>query len=180
MTGKRKSSVNEEEEESSSSRHPLIQEYDGHKKEKLRMIYNLLDEIKTRKEKHYSRYSSYKKTNALYKAVINTLNSVSVCSLVLTFTQINEIINIVALCSSTTATFITASVSAFELESKVYSHQTSYLQYQDMHRDLSAKLYKNGLSSKDMDAVLTDLNARMGLIEDNSLPIGMSSIKVNK
>ena len=180
MTGRRKSSANEEEEESSSSKHPLIQEYDGHKKEKLRMIYNLLDEIKTRKEKHYSKYSSYKKTNALYKAVINTLNSVSVCSLVLTFTQINEIINIVALCSSTTATLITASVSAFELESKVYSHQTSYLQYQDMHRDLSAKLYKNGLSSKDMDAVLADLNARMGLIEDNSLPIGMNSIKIDK
>ena len=154
--------------------HPLINEMNGHKREKTKMIYALLDDIKKRKTKHYKKYVSLKSYSVAFKAIVNALNSVSVCSLVLTFTEINEVVNIVALSATTLSTLTTAILSAFELESKVYSHQTSYLQYVDMHRDLSAKLFKNGLSSKDLDNMLTDLNARLGLIEDNSPPIDIS------
>lgn len=150
----------------------LIDESSEHKRDKIKMIRDFLSDIKERKEKHYKKFCSLRGKNATLKAVINALNSVSVCSIVLTFTPVNEVVNIVALSATTASTIISAVASAYELESKVYSHQTSYLQYVDIHRDISARLYKNGLSSKDLDGILSELNARLGLIEDNSLPIG--------
>lgn len=168
------------ENEDKEYKHPLIAEATGHKREKIKMMYGFLDDIKSRKEKHYKKYYNLKKKNAILKALVNGLNSVSVCSLVLTFTQSNEIVNIVALSATTISTLLTAILSAFELESKTYSHQTSYLQYVDMYRDLSAKLYKNGLSSKDLDVLLADVNARLGLIEDNSPPISATPLQSNR
>lgn len=151
----------------------LLDETSEHKRDKIKMIRDFLADIKERKEKHYKKFCSLRGKNATLKAVINALNSVSVCSIVLTFTPINEVVNIIALSATTSSTIISAVASAYELESKVYSHQTSYLQYVDIHRDISARLYKNGLSSKDLDVILTELNDRLGLIEDNSLPIGV-------
>lgn len=68
-------------------------------------------------------------------------------------------------------------MSAYEIENKFHSHQTSYLQYVDVHRDLSARMFRNGLSSQDLDNILSELNSRLGLIEDNSLPIKIDSLK---
>ena len=41
----------------------------------------------------------------------------------------------------------------------------------DLNRDISARLLRNGLSSLDLDNLLSEINARMGLVEHNSLPI---------
>jgi hypothetical protein len=34
-----------------------------------------------------------------------------------------------------------------------------------------ARLYRNGLSSDDLDGMLAELNARLGLVDDSSLPV---------
>ena len=138
---------------------------------KVEMIRQILDDVKKRKCKHYKQFGKYKKINTFTKGVINSLNAVSVCSIVLTFTPISPAILVVAL-SATSISGITSAVnSAMDIEGKVHSHNTSYLQYTDIYRDVSARLLRNGMSSQDLDNLLTEINSRMGLIEDQSLPI---------
>lgn len=138
---------------------------------KVEMVRQILDDVKKRKCKHYKQFGKYKKINTFTKGVINSLNAVSVCSMVLTFTPVSPAILVVAL-SATSISGITSAINnAMDIEGKVHSHNTSYLQYTDLYRDISARLLRNGMSSQDLDLLLSEINARMGLIEDQSLPI---------
>lgn len=140
---------------------------------KKKMIKNILKDIDKKKELHYKKYSKYKKINTTFKSIINFLNSVSVCSLVLSFSPVSSPVLIIALSTTTISGLSSAAISAYELEHKIHSHNTSYLQYTDIYRDISARLRRNGLSSQDLDNMLTEINSRLGLIEDQSLPVKM-------
>lgn len=142
---------------------------------KMAMIKDILKDVNDKKRKHYKKYSKYKKINTLTKSVINFLNSISVCSLVLAFTPVSPAVLFVALSATTISGVSSAGISAFELEHKIHSHNTSYLQYTDLYRDVAARIRRNGLSSDDLDGLLTELNSRLGLIEDQSLPIKNSN-----
>ena len=108
------------------------------------------------------------------KTAINGLNAVSVSSLILTFTPVSPVAVVVALSTTTLSSISSAVLQTFELEHKIQTHNTSYLQYSDIYREYSAKLKRNHLSSDDYDDMLSELNARLGLIEDSSLPISIS------
>ena len=138
---------------------------------KVEMIRQILDDVKKRKCKHYKQFGKYKKINTFTKGIINSLNAVSVCSMVMTFTPISPAVLIVALSATSISAISSAVHSSTDVEGKVHSHNTSYLQYTDLYRDISARLLRNGMSSQDLDNLLTEINARMGLIEDQSLPI---------
>jgi hypothetical protein len=71
--------------------------YDG----KVRFINSILAEIKIRKQKHYKKVSLYKKINTTVKAIINGLNAVSVCSIIVSMTPISPFVMILALTTST-------------------------------------------------------------------------------
>ena len=157
--------------------HLITKEYEGYKKEKVDMINGFLRDVKIRKTKHYKKFSSLKKINGVLKSFVNALNAISVCSMVLTFTPVSPVCLIIALSTTSISAIISAVMSAYEIENKFHSHQTSYLQYVDVHRDLSACMFRNGLSSQDLDNILSELNSRLGLIEDNSLPIKIDSLK---
>jgi hypothetical protein len=140
---------------------------------KVKLIREILADVKKRKNAHYKSFAKYKTTNTITKSFVNGLNGLSVCSIVLTFTPISQSVMIVALCSTSISGLISAVDSAINIEQKVHSHNTSYLQYTDIYRDVSARLLRNGLSSEDLDTLLTEINSRMGLIEDQSLPINI-------
>jgi hypothetical protein len=92
--------------------------------------------------------------------------------MVLTFTPISPAVLLIVALSSTTISIVTSAIhSSTDIEGKVYSHNTSYLQYTDIFRDVQARLLRNGMSSLDLDNLISEINARMGLIEDFSLPI---------
>lgn len=145
------------------------------KSEKIILIRECLKDIKKRKTIHYDKFCTMKKINGVSRMVVHISNALSVCSLVLTFLPINKVCFIIALSSTSLSAIVSAMSTAYDLEQKVYSHQTSYLQYLDIYRDISARLYRNGLSSQDLDYILAEINSRLGLIEDNSLPISVSS-----
>ena len=147
---------------------------------KMAMIKNILKDVNDKKNKHYKKYSKYRKINTLSKSGINLLNSISVCSLVLAFTPISPAVLILALTTTTISGVSSAGLSAFELEHKIHSHNTSYLQYTDLYRDVSARIRRNGLNSEDLDILLTEMNSRLGLIEDQSLPIRNSHNSSNQ
>lgn len=140
---------------------------------KVKLIREILADVKKRKTLHYKSFAKYKTTNTITKSVVNGLNGLSVCSMVLAFTPVSPSVMIVALCSTSISGLISAIDSSINIEGKVHSHNTSYLQYTDLYRDVSARLLRNGLSSENLDSLLTEINSRMGLIEDQSLPINI-------
>lgn len=144
---------------------------------KMDMIKDILKDTEMKKKKHYKKYTKFKKINTLSKSCINTLNAVSVCSMILTFTPVSPAVMIVALSATTCSGVGSAVLSSFDLEHKIHSHNTSYLQYTDIYRDISARIRRNHLSSEDLDILLTEINSRLGLIEDQSLPIRISVIR---
>ena len=139
--------------------------------DKVEMIRSILDDVKKRKKEHYKQFGKYKKINTFTKSLVNALNAISVCSMVLTFTPVSPVILVVALSATSISGISSAVHSSTDIEGKFHSHNTSYLQYTDLYRDVSARLLRNGMSSFDLDNLLTEINARMGLIEDHSLPI---------
>ena len=148
----------------------LIETPDNYKG-KIKLIKDILEDVKNRKQIHYKQFGKYKKINTFSKSIINTLNALSVCSMVLTFTPVSPAVMIVALTATSISAITSAVHSSTDIEGKVHSHNTSYLQYTDIYRDVSARLLRNGMSSQDLDNLLSEINARMGLIEDQSLPI---------
>jgi hypothetical protein len=133
---------------------------------KVEMIRSILEGVKKNKYKHYRQFRKYKKVNTCTKALITALNAVSVCSMVLTFTPISPAVMIVALSATSISGIASAVHSSTDVEGKVHSHNTSYLQYTDLYRDVSARLLRNGMSSLDLDNLLSEINSRIGLIED--------------
>ena len=146
---------------------PTPDNYTG-KKELIRQI---LDDVKRRKKEHYKQFGKYKKINTFTKSLVNALNAISVCSMVLTFTPTSPAVIIIALSATSISAISSAVHSSTDIEGKVHSHSTSYLQYTDLYRDVSARLLRNNLTSEDLDNLLTEINSRMGLVEDHSEPI---------
>ena len=91
--------------------------------------------------------------------------------MVLTFKQLHSYIILTALCATTCSSILSAVSNSVDLENRIHSHNTSYLQYTDIYRDVSARLLRNGMSSSDLDGLLSEINNRIGLVEDTSLPV---------
>ena len=144
---------------------------EGNYQSKTSILKQLLEDIKRKKEKHYFKFRRLRLVNMVIKAVVNGLNAVSVSSIVMSFQPIHQVVLIVALTSTSISGILSAVTNAVDFDGRVSSHQTSYQQYGDIHRDISSRLLRNGLSSEDLDMLLCDLNVRLGLVEDTSLPI---------
>ena len=140
-------------------------------KSKTTLIKTILSDIWGRRNKHYKKYSKNRKINTFIKILINGLNATSVCSLILSLSPLSPIVIILALSTTTLSGIISAVFSSMNIDSKINSHNTSNLQYNNLYRDISARLLRNGLNSADLDLLLNEINMRISLIEDSSLPI---------
>ena len=130
-----------------------------------------LDKIKLLKTKYYNCFKNLKKYNTVCKICVNILNAVSISSLVMTYTPISHVCLIIGLASTTLSTIISVFSSSYGFDNKISTHQTTALQYADLYRDIQAKLLKNHLTSDQCDIIIAELNIRLSLIEDSSLPI---------
>ena len=134
---------------------------------KVELIRHILEDVKKKKNIHYKKFGRFKKINTFIKSFVNALNAISVCSLVLSLTPATPVTSIIALSATSISAITSAISSSIDLEHKIHSHNTSNLQYNDLYRDISARLLRNGMSSLDLDNLLTEINTRMGLIEDS-------------
>jgi hypothetical protein len=142
--------------------------------QKRQLIQKYLAKITQRKHEHYKKHKIYKKRNLIAKAAINTLNTLSLTALAITFAGVPFVIISTAVTSSLSA-IGTAVLSVVDLERKSHTHHTSYLQYQDLHSNYESMLLRNHLNGDDLYTILTELNAKVGLILDSSEPVSVSS-----
>ena len=123
---------------------------------------------------HYLKYRKLKRIGTWTQVIINTLNAVSVSSLVMNLSPKNINILILSLVVTTLSALLSVVMSTYEVGHKIHSHHTSYLQYLDISRDTFNRLRINSLTSKDLDEFLNNINTKLGLIEDQSLPLRLS------
>ena len=141
---------------------------------KMKMIRLRLDSIKKRQKEHFRQFKRLKKRNTHFKALINVLNTISVTSLVLSFSVSSTTLFVCAASNSLSAVG-TAILSVVDMDAKVHSHQTSYLQFVDLHDTYIAQLLHDNLTGSELDRILIDINAKVSLILDNCEPIELSS-----
>jgi hypothetical protein len=137
---------------------------------KLAMIRCRLDRIKQRQSEHFRQFKRLKRVNMKCKVFINVLNTISVTSLVLTFAGTGPTL-IICTCSNSLSAIGTAILSVINMEDKSHSHQTSYLQFVELHDTYTAELLVDNLCGQDLDRILSDLNSKVGLILDKCEPI---------
>jgi hypothetical protein len=137
-----------------------------------KMIWNRkrLARIKQRQKEHFRQFKRLRRWNINFKACINVLNTISVTSLVIKLSGATTTLFVVTVSNSLSA-IGTAILSVINMDTKVHSHHTSYLQFVDLYDTYIAQLLHDNLDGKDLDRILTDLNTKVGLILDNCEPI---------
>jgi hypothetical protein len=143
---------------------------------KLELVNRILNKVKTRKRRHFAQFKYLKRINIIAKSIVNTLNTVSVTGLVLTFSG-NDISLYISASANTVSTIITAIMSIVNIESKYHSHQTSYLQFKDLYDTYMAEILKEDIEGHDMDRILNELNTRVNIILDTCEPVSISYSK---
>ena len=78
---------------------------------KVKLIKSILDDIKKRKDAHYKIFGYYKNLSMYSKTLINMLNVISICSLVLNFSPAIPAIIILALSSLTLSSLVCITIS---------------------------------------------------------------------
>ena len=147
--------------------------YSHKTKKKINLINELINKIKGRKIKHKKKHRKLKKINTILNITIHGLNAVSVSAIVISFSGFPPIV-ILSLITSSLATIIGVSKEAYGFDHKIQSHNTAYLQYQDLELTTQNKILRNNMSADDYTILLDDINAKLGLISDSAEPISTS------
>ena len=137
-------------------------------REKRMILKNTLDDILKKKIKHTKIYIELKALSDILNVILHIFNAMSVCSIILTFSDVNMVINILALSTSSCSSILSAATTALGLSVKMHNHNSAALQYMDVFRDMTLRLHKNGLSSGGLDILISELNIRLALIEDSA------------
>ena len=110
----------------------------------------------------------------IFKSIINVLNTISVTSVVLTFSGTHATLLICAV-SNTLSAVGTAILTVVGMEEKYHSHKTSYLQFSDLHNTYMAKLLKDDVSGHELDDILADMCSKVSIILDSCEPVKIPS-----
>lgn len=134
---------------------------------KVKLINHYLKGIKKRKTKHQKKFRKLKKINTFSLIGVNVLNSISITTLVLSFTTFPPGV-IISLITSSLSSIASGVITVADLQRKINTHQTAYLQLLDLHDSTKASMLKSALDDEDLDDILRELNAKTGLILDNA------------
>ena len=112
-----------------------------------------------------------KKVDDALEAVITGCGAVAVSSLIVTIATINPVTLIIGATFTSVSTIGGAMKRVYDVKGKYESCKTTFNQLSDLERESRAVLVRNHLESSDLQTLLEDINNRLSLIEDTSLPI---------
>ena len=92
------------------------------------------------------------------------------CTLVITFMGLTPVI-VISLSLTSLSTVIIAGMNSYDIDYKIQSHNNSYLQFSEIYRHYQSILIKNGLTSKQVDEYLNEMNEKINLVMDTEEPI---------
>ena len=142
------------------------------KKNKRELIYKTLGEVSVKKKAFFKKMAKrIKRLDDSLEAVITGCGAVAVSSLIATIATINPITLIVGAVFTSVSTVGGAMKRVYNTQGKYESCKTTFNQLSDLERESRAVLVRNHLESTDLQNLLDDINNRLSLIEDTSLPI---------
>ena len=139
-------------------------------KNKITVFKDILANLKKKKDKHYNKYKKLKCINNFLKVGVNILNAGSICALVITYMGLTPVI-VLSLSLTSLSSLIIAGMNSYDIDYKIQSHNNSYLQYSEIYRHYQSVLIKNGLTSKQLDEYLNEMNEKINLVMDTEEPI---------
>jgi hypothetical protein len=141
------------------------------KKCKRELIYSTLADVSLKKKAYFKKMGKLKKLDDGLEAFITGCGAISVSSLIATITVLNPITLIIGAVFTTISTVVGAVKRVYNIQGSYESCKTTYNQLSDLERESRAVLVRNHLESRDLQNLLDDINNRLSLIEDTSIPI---------
>lgn len=141
------------------------------KEVKLVQIKKHLELIKSKSVLHRIHYVRYRRYDRWSKLLVTLLSAVSVSSTMAGFSLSANSAQLVAIgvvCSSLT-TVASALTNVMSFSDREHSHQTTWLQLNDLYRTVSQRVLENHLDSAACSGILKELANSLSLIEDNAL-----------
>ena len=141
------------------------------KETKKQLIHSLLKDVSSKKKAYKKKMMKFKKINDAIEVIVTVLGAVAVSNLIATIAVINPITLLVGAVFASVSTIGGAVHKVYDLRGRYESCKTTYNQLSDLERESRAVLVKNHLESRDYQTLLDDINNRLSLIDDSSLPI---------
>ena len=155
-------------------REPLVQPVSPTpRKKKIDLIQNHLIDMDKRKDAFYRKFRRYRRIARWTDTAILAVSTVCTTSLFIQFIGNTNIMFVSAILSSL-ATVGSAVTRVCNWSGRWISAQTSWLQYTDLSRDVRNRLNRSP-TSEELDVLLNEINSRLGLIEDQALPLSSFS-----
>lgn len=140
------------------------------------VILALLDEVQQRKNIFRQKMVQLKKIDDATEAILMSCGAISISNLFVTMATINPVTLIVGSVFATVNTIGSAVKRVVDIKAKFESCKTTVNQLSDLERETRAVLARNHLEKKDLESILDDMNMRISLIEDSSLPLELPVI----
>ena len=135
------------------------------------IILGLLNEVQQRKNIFRKKMVQLKKIDDSTEAILMSCGAISISNLFVTVAIINPTTLIIGSVFATINTVGSAVKRVVDIKSKYESCKTTVNQLSDLERETRAVLARNHLEKKDLEDILDDMNIRISLIEDSSLPL---------
>jgi hypothetical protein len=136
----------------------------------------LLDEVQQRKNVFRKKMVQLKKIDGITEAFLTSCSAISVSNLIVTIATINPITLIIGSVFASINAVGSAVKRVVDIKAKFESCKTTVNQLSDLERETRAVLARNHLEKKDLEDILGDMNVRISLIEDSSLPLDIPII----
>ena len=140
------------------------------------VILALLDEVQQRKNIFRKKMVQLKKIDDATEAILMSCGAISISNLFVSVATVNPVTLIVGSVFATVNTVGSAVKRVVDIQSKFESCKTTVNQLSDLERETRAVLSRNHLEKKDLESILDDMNMRISLIEDSSLPLDIPVI----
>ena len=140
------------------------------------VILALLDEVQQRKNIFRKKMVQLKKIDDTTEAILMSCGAISISNLFVSVATVNPVTLIVGSVFATVNTVGSAVKRVVDIKAKFESCKTTVNQLSDLERETRAVLSRNHLEKKDLESILDDMNMRISLIEDSSLPLDIPVI----
>ena len=135
------------------------------------LILKLLDEVQIKKQIYSKKMIQLKKIDDITEAVLIACGGISMSNLLVTVAIINPVTLIIGSVFASINAVGYAVKRVVDVKAKFESTKTTVNQLSDLERETRAVLTRNHLEKKDLQNLLDDMNNRLSLIEDSSLPL---------
>ena len=143
------------------------------------VILALLDEVQQRKNVFRQKMVQLKKIDDTTEAILMSCGAISISNLFVSVATVNPVTLIIGSVFASVNTVGSAVKRVVDIKAKFESCKTTVNQLSDLERETRAVLARNHLEKKDLESILDDMNMRISLIEDSSLPLELPIISSN-